>query len=748
MGDTSLVFSLSTRDQSEAGMRSFRQNVEEESEAAADDVGEAGTSAGGTFGENLKAGAAGALLGAAAIVAAGFAEAMDQSRLSDKLAAQLGLNEEESARAGKVAGDLYANAYGDSFESVNTAVGSVMSSIDGMTDASKEDLESVTATALDFASAFDIDVTRAAQVAGTAIKSGLAKDAEEAFDLITAASQKVPANLRENILDAVDEYGQFFSGLGYSGEQAFAVLVDASKKGEFGIDKAGDAVKEFTILSTDMSTSSQDAYKAIGLDAHEMANDILAGGDTAKGATDKIINGLLGIEDPAAQANAAIALFGTPIEDLNVKDIPEFLESLKGASGTMGDFEGSAKKMGETLNDNAATRIETFKRTLQQNFVEFLGDKVIPAMDGLKQKASEVFGGLWDEAGKGNTEGVDRVLAFFQLLGTRLAQKALEMAPKAIEALVSFGQKVAEWVVANPEQVLKISVIAAAIATAIVLLPALIAGAIAAAAAMVVAGFVNKLITTTDQKMHEWWAAFTGWVTEKAGQAGAAMDRLGDAISRWFSGLWSRYVSGPVSRTWNSFIRSTAALPGRASSALSGLGSTLAGAAGRGWQRFKDASVSRMAGVLVWVAGIPGRISRAIGGLGSLLYNHGRNVVLGLWHGIRDMGGWLRDTLTGWAASIIPGPIADALGIGSPSKVMAEVVGRWIPAGVIEGIRSGQPALENAMADLVNPTAARPAAFAAPRVLADSWTVTAVMPVKARPTTATAAPAVHEPAGG
>ena len=100
-----------------------------------------------------------------------------------------------------MAGDLYADAYGDSMEQVNTAVGAVMSSIKGMSTASSADLESVTAKALNFASTFDIEVDRAVQSVGTLINSGLAPNATQAFDLITAASQKVPASLREDVLD-------------------------------------------------------------------------------------------------------------------------------------------------------------------------------------------------------------------------------------------------------------------------------------------------------------------------------------------------------------------------------------------------------------------------------------------------------------------------------------------------------------------------------------------------------------------
>ncbi|MDX2946819.1 hypothetical protein PV383_38470 [Streptomyces caniscabiei] len=709
MSDTSLVFALSARNDVGEGMRDARETVQDESAAMATDVEQGGAAAGAGFGETLKAGVATAMVAVGALVAAGFAEALDQSRLESKLAAQLDLTKEESARVGGVAGDLFAEAYGDSFETVNGAVGSVMSSIEGMADASAGELKDATAEALNFAEAFDIDVTRAAQSAGVAIQAGLAEDATEAFDLMTKAASKVPAHLREGVLDAADEYGQFFKTLGFSGEEAFAVLVDGAKKGEFGIDKAGDAIKEFTILSTDMSTASQDAYKTIGLDANDMANAILAGGDTAKEATGQIIDGLLGIPDPAEQANTAIALFGTPLEDLNVKDIPDFLESLKGASGSMEDFEGAAKRTGETLRDNAGTQVEAFRRSVQQNVVEFLGDTAIPAIIDFKARFQDVFGSIWDEAGADGSQGVDRIANFFQTLGQRLVEKAVEFAPKAVDALLSFGQSMADYAMANPEKVFKIAVIAGALVMALVALPMLVAGAIGATAYLIMAGFVSKLITGLVENVPQWWDEFTGWVSTKASETGEVFSVVGAAIALWFSGLWSRYVAGPVGRQWDAWTGSVYALPGRAVVALSSLGSRLASSASSGWQRFKDASVTKATDFIGWVGRIPGRTVAAVGNTGSLLYSKGRDVVTGLWNGIASLGGWLWSQVTNFVSDNIVDAASSFLNIGSPSKLMADEIGHWLPPGIAEGAEDNRGVLDKTMAGLVDPSLAMPA---------------------------------------
>jgi phage-related minor tail protein len=225
---------------------------------------------------------------------------------------------------------LYRQNYGDSISGLTGDVATVFASLGGL--GSDKDLERATAKALSFGQAFSVDVTDAVQSVSTLVGSGLVKDSNEAFDLLTASAQKVPAALRENVFEASDEYSQFFRTLGFDGNEAFDALVQGAKKGEFGIDKTGDAIKEFTILSTDMSESTVGAYESIGLNATDMTNAILAGGDQAKGAFDQITSGILSIEDPAAQSQAALALFGTPLEDMNVQDIPEFIAGLQGVS--------------------------------------------------------------------------------------------------------------------------------------------------------------------------------------------------------------------------------------------------------------------------------------------------------------------------------------------------------------------------------------------------------------------------------
>lgn len=85
----------------------------------------------------------------------------------------------------------------------------------------------------------------------------------------------------------------------------------------------------------------------------------------------------------------------------------------------------------------------------------------------------------------------------------------------------------------------------------------------------------------------------------------------------------------------------------------------------------------------------------------SSLFNIGKNVVQGLWNGIQDMGGWLKDKIINFVKDKIPGPIRSALGIHSPSKVAA-ALGMQVPAGLAKGIDATSGMVSKAATDMAN----------------------------------------------
>jgi hypothetical protein len=330
-----------------------------------------------TAGSKVAAGTLLAVGGAAVGSSIAFADA---EAGIDRVAGALALTEPEAKRAGEAAANAYGRAFGGSLEEVQATAAGVIGSIKGMREASVEELQGITEKVLTLSSGFEIEADRISQVVGQMLSTGLASSAQEGLDLLTVALQRVPPAVRDDLVDAIDEYGPFFQQLGISGETAFTMLADASAKGMYGIDKTGDALKEFTIRSTDMSKATGVAYEALGLSQTEMTDKILAGGETASQAFAQIIMGLNGMTDPAAQSQAALALFGTPLEDLGTGEIPRFLDQLANMDGAFGDVAGAASRMADQVSGNPKASWQEMSRTLQMVAVD-LGQSLLPIIE-------------------------------------------------------------------------------------------------------------------------------------------------------------------------------------------------------------------------------------------------------------------------------------------------------------------------------------------------------------------------------
>lgn len=331
---------------------------------------------------------AGAAAGAALMK--GLGDAIEADSLNNKLAAQMNLNPADQEAAGKLAGDLYRGAYGESLADVNDAISAVGSTLTTMSANGGADVERLTKKALDLAGAFDVDVAEATSAAGAMMTSGLATDADQAMDTIVSAMQRVPAGVRDEILPSLTEYSKHYAALGMDADTVAGIMVNASAQGAIGVDKMGDALKELTIRSTDGSATSIAAYEAMGLSAEEVSYQMLQGGETAQDGFGAIVAGLQGIEDPVAQAAAAVALFGTPLEDLGVDQIPNFLGTIDPLGDSFASVAGSAEAMGEKLNAGPGPALEEFKRTALGSLQDVAAQAlpyIQPVVDALLQFA-------------------------------------------------------------------------------------------------------------------------------------------------------------------------------------------------------------------------------------------------------------------------------------------------------------------------------------------------------------------------
>lgn len=320
---------------------------------------------------------------AAAAFTAGFAASLDNQAVQAKLQAQMGAGTPEAEKAGRVAGEVYAGAYGESLEEVGNAVRQVMTSGAVSVDATDEHIQGLTQNVLTLADAFDQDVTGAVNATAQMVKTGLAPDFETAMDILTRGFQ-VGNDKAGDLLDTFNEYSTNFRTLGLNGSQAMGLIRQGLQGGARDADQAADALKEFSIRAIDGSAGTAKAFQDLGLNAQDMSAKIAAGGPPAAAALDQVLDALRGIEDPLKRNQIAVALFGTQSEDmamaLNSMDLTNAVEQL-------GQVEGATQTMNDTLGETAQSKIEGVKRGFEQ-----WRDSIIGVQGPLGDVAAAVFG--------------------------------------------------------------------------------------------------------------------------------------------------------------------------------------------------------------------------------------------------------------------------------------------------------------------------------------------------------------------
>ena len=91
----------------------------------------------------------------------------------------------------------------------------------------------------------------------------------------------------------------------------------------------------------------------------------------------------------------------------------------------------------------------------------------------------------------------------------------------------------------------------------------------------------------------------------------------------------------------------------------------------------------------------------------SQMFDIGSNIVSGIWEGISAGYDWICNKISGWVGSVTD-YIRSAFGIASPSKLMRDMVGKWLPEGIAVGFEADMPSalkqmkktMNNALSDL------------------------------------------------
>ncbi|MFP7833137.1 phage tail tape measure protein [Marisediminicola sp. LYQ134] len=417
----------------DAGGRSFSEGLDSATRGAGEKVGDV---VGGDIEGSLIAAltaipiAGGIILGGVAIgkaITGAIQDGLSQEVGFDRLQGLTGISEADALRLGRAAGEAYANNFGSSIES-NMDITRLALQFDIIdADSTTRDAQRVVEGLGGIADVLGEDVSRAATAVTILMRTGLARSAEEAYDILASGARE-GLNRNEDLLDTLTEYPVVLERLGLSSKDTLGLLNQGLEAGARNTDVVADSLKEFQIRSTDASEASAAGYERIGLNAEEMTAKIAAGGEGAREGLQQVLDGLRNLDDPVQRNAAAVELFGTKAEDLGDA---LFALDLTTAAGQFNDLEGSARRMFDTLADNDATKIQGAQRNIEI------------AADGIKGALAAAFSEPLQEAADFVSQNRGPVLQFLLDMANGALDFGVTMVDAAADGAIALGEFIA-----------------------------------------------------------------------------------------------------------------------------------------------------------------------------------------------------------------------------------------------------------------------------------------------------------------
>jgi hypothetical protein len=320
--------------------------------------------------------------------------ANDKRAAGNTLQAQTGMQGDTLEVAKQSMTNLYTDNMGESLEDVAQS----MSKVYQITGQTGVGLEQMTRAGILLRDTFGYEVTESMRTAEM-IQKQFGVSGAQAFDMIIQGAQ---AGLDKNgdLLDTINEYSVQFKKLGFDSTDMFNMLINGAQSGTFSVDKLGDAIKEFSIRAIDGSKTTQEGFKAIGLDANKMAIAFGQGGDVAKQAFQQTMDAISRMEDPVQRNIAGVNLFGTMWEDLGYEGVM----ALANLNGSVDLTTQNLEDLNNVKYDDATSALASLGRTINMGLSGVVGSVVNVVTRhmsdftaGLQGDASQIqgiFGGI------------------------------------------------------------------------------------------------------------------------------------------------------------------------------------------------------------------------------------------------------------------------------------------------------------------------------------------------------------------
>lgn len=382
-------------------------------------------------------------------------------------------------------------------------------------------------------------------------------------------------------------------------------------------------------------------------------------------------------------------------------------ESLVESNQAAADFQDTMAKMSERLSP-VLTAVQDGVNLLLQSLLDMTENVDFSAIaDGISNAFSYVVDNVFpavQTAFQWIIDNAGLVAAGIVGIGTAMATfKAVTLIQSAVSAWQKYkaateGATVAQWLLnaaqnANPIGLI-ISAVAALVAAFIYLwntcegfrefwinLGATLLSALQTAVDAIVNFFTVTIPT-----------AFTDAVTaagEFIANIGAWFAQLPGTIGEWLSqtvsniGAWAANIAQQALEAASTFLSNVVSffqqLPGKVLGFLSSVIQNVVSFAADMGSKALEAGRNFFDNLVNIISKLPSRML-SIGG----------DIVRGIWNGISGAARWLWDQISGFCSNIVSN-IANFFHIGSPSKLMADEIGKWLPPGIAVGFEGAMP---------------------------------------------------------
>lgn len=577
------------------------------------------------------------------------------------------------AATGKTAGemgkwkDVIQQIYNDNFGGSLDEVAEKITRVNEVLgDLSPDEMVKVTEAAMTLEDTFGMDMTETLRGVQS-LMTHFGMTSEEALNYISAGAQN-GLNYTDELGDNLSEYAGKFAEAGYSAEEYFQLLQNGSDGGAYNLDKVNDAINEVTARLADgtiegsldmFSTGTQDVFKAWQ-----------DGDATQKEVIDSIVKDIQGTTNEQEKMNLAAKAFGTMGEDGGTK----FIESLSSVGDTYDDVTGKAEKLKDVKYSDIGSALSSLGRTLKSEILQPIVDKITPAVSELVEWLTNNMSTV--------APVVAGIATAFGVLASALAIQSL------INGVAKAFQFLNLTMLGNPIVLIVAGV--AAMVTAIVMLwkkneefRNFILGVFDA-----VKGAFDTVVTTVKtgiDKVKSFFTTIISFITDN-------WQSLLTMLINPFAGLFTYFYNN--NKAFKEFVDNAVAqikqLPSKMWNYLKNAISNVTKFASQLASKGKKAGSKLLSSVVNGVKSLPGKI-KSIGG----------DVVAGLWNGIGNKVNWLKSKIKSFVGNVKDW-LKKFFKIGSPSRLMADEIGQWIPAGIGVGIEENTKSLYSSLKGIGN----------------------------------------------